>query len=540
MSGKLSYGSRGVRMNDSVIGSKAMVVSPHYLATTAGASVMAQGGNAYDAAVAVSACLAVVYPHMTSLGGDSFWLGFHHLECKPRGYNASGRSGAKAAIGAYEGLDAIPNRGVRSVVTVPGMVDGWAAIHGEYGRLPWAQVLAPAIGYAENGFPMSKDQYEHTAAQRQMLAGTPETAAIYLPGGSPVSPGRRFKQPDMASTLKRIAERGRDEFYKGDTAREITDYLRQQGGLLDADDFAAHSGDWVTPLTGSYRDYTLHQMPPNSQGFAGMLALHILEASGLHGVEHGSHDYYQLCVEALKLSFRDRNRFLTDPTFAEVPLERLLDKGYAASLAATIDLRKASQEEEAAALGSDTAYAAVVDEDGNAVSFIQSLYFEFGSGVVGGNTGVLLQNRGSFFSLDPGHVNCLQPGKRTFHTLMPAMACRDGKPSILYGTQGGEGQPQTQTAIFTRMVDYGMHPQQAINEPRWVWGRTWGEPTRELKIEARVDDSVLASLAGAGHLVRKVKAFDGIMGHAHAIQRDEHGFLQGGTDPRCDGAAIGW
>lgn len=526
-------------MRQAVIGSQAMVVSPHYLASAAGARMLERGGNAYDAAVAVSAALAVVYPHMTGLGGDSFWLGWHHLEGRVRGYNASGRAGSRCSIEAFAGEEAIPTRGIRSAITVPGMVDGWAAVHGEYGRLPWAEVLAPAIGYAEDGFPMSPDQHAHTAAHWQMLAATPETAAVYLPGGEPAVAGERFRQPALARTLRRIAERGRDEFYEGETARMIADAMANGGGLLTAEDLAAHRGDWVKPVTGSYRGYELYQMPPNSQGFAGIMTLQMLERFDLPAVEHGSHAYYHLCVEALKRSFRDRNRYLTDPACAEVPLARLLSREYAAELAATIDLSRAS-DEDAVSLGSDTAYAAVVDSDGNAVSFIQSLYFEYGSGVVAGESGVLLQNRGSFFSLDPQHINRLQPGKRTFHTLMPAMACRAGKPAILYGTQGGEGQPQTQTAIFTRMVDYGMDPQQAINAPRWVWGRTWGEPTRELKLESRVAPEVRAALAAAGHQVRTVGAYDGIMGHAHAIVRDDYGFLQGGSDPRCDGAAIGW
>ncbi|NIK79075.1 gamma-glutamyltranspeptidase/glutathione hydrolase [Paenibacillus castaneae] len=526
-------------MNQSVIGTKAMIVSPHYLATAAGARILEQGGNAFDAAVAVSACLAVVYPHMTGLGGDSYWLSYAQSEGKVRGYNASGRSGYSANIDAYAGIEAIPSRGIGSIVTVPGMVDGWDAVHREYGRLPWAKVMAPAISYAEDGFPMSKDQHHNTIHNEAVLAQTLETADIYLPGGKAVETGARFKQPALAKTLRRLAEFGRDEFYKGETAKEITQFLSKHNGILTADDFADHHGDWVMPIEGSYRGYTLHQMPPNSQGFSGIMALHILESFHLKEIEHGSHDYYQLCIEALKLSFRDRNKYLSDPAFTNIPLERLLDKSYAADLAASIELHRASMEKPLA-LGSDTAYASVVDEEGNSVSFIQSLYFEFGSGVVAGNTGVLLQNRGSFFSLDPSHVNCLKPAKRTFHTLMPAMASRDGKPEVLYGTQGGEGQPQTQTAIFTRMIDYGMDPQQAINEPRWVWGRTWGEPTQELKIEGRVSEHVLESLAQAGHLVRKVKDFDGIMGHAHAIMRDKQGFLQGGSDPRSDGAAIGW
>lgn len=526
-------------MNQSVIGAETMVVSPHKLATAAGARILARGGNAYDAAVAVSACLAVVYPHMTSIGGDSFWLTYHAAEGTVRGYNGSGRSGYAAGPDRYAGLAAIPHRGASAAITVPGMVDGWDAVHREYGSLPWGDVLAPAIDYAENGFPMTADQHEHAARHAEMLAATPETAAIYLPGGTAPRPGSRFEQADMAATLKRLAANGRDEFYKGETAKEIAAFMERSGGLLGLDDLADHSGDWVNPVSGSYRGYDLFQMPPNSQGFAGIMALQILERFDMGAVEHGSYDYYHLCVEALKLSFRDRNRYLTDPAFSPVPLDRLLSKEYAAELAASIH-RNGALSEQATPLGSDTAYAAVVDKDGNAVSFIQSLYFEFGSGVVAGRTGVLLQNRGSFFSLDPKHVNRLQPGKRTFHTLMPAMACRDGKPAILYGTQGGEGQPQTQTALFTRMVDYGMDPQSAIDAPRWVWGRTWGEQTQELKVEGRVADDVLARLGSAGHTVRKVAGFDGIMGHANAILRDGRGFLQGGSDRRSDGSAIGW
>ncbi len=244
-------------MNQSVVGTKTMVVSPHYLATAAGARILEQGGNAFDAAVAVSACLAVVYPHMTSLGGDSFWLSYQQSEGKVRGYNASGRSGYNANISAYAGLAAIPNRGIGSIVTVPGMVDGWDAVHREYGRLEWAQVLAPAIAYAENGFPMSKDQYQNTVHNEAVLARTLETADIYLPGGQAIKAGKRFKQPALAKTLRRLAEFGRDEFYKGETAKEITNFLGNHDGLLTPDDFADHHGDWVTPVEGSYRGYTL-------------------------------------------------------------------------------------------------------------------------------------------------------------------------------------------------------------------------------------------------------------------------------------------
>lgn len=520
-----------------VTGTKTMVVSPHYLASAAGAEILHRGGNAFDAAVAVSAALAVVYPHMTGLGGDAFWLTYSAGEGRVRAYNGSGRSGYGVRRDLYAGEAAIPRRGVRSAITVPGMADSWAAVQGEYGRLAFAEVLEPAISHASAGFPLSPDQ--HGGSVFAGAALSPEAAAVYLPGGEAPAAGSRFVQPQLARTLRALASGGRDAFYKGQVAQDISDYMRAAGGYLTCDDFADHQGEWAEPVSTGYHGYSIYQAPPNSQGFAALMALNILERFDFSGIEHGSYEYYHLLVEALKLSFRDRDQVLTDPLHHPVPLARLLDKGYAQQLAASISMSRA------AAIGSepvgrDTAYAAVVDGDGNAVSFIQSLYFEFGSGVVAGDTGILLQNRGSFFSLDPGHINTLEPHKRTFHTLMPAMACRDGKPAYLYGTQGGEGQPQTQTLLLTRLLHYGMNPLEAVSAPRFVWGRTWGEPTQELKVEQRAGQQVLDALAGAGHLVRPAAAFDGIMGHAHVIGIDSGGLRSGGTDPRCDGAAIGW
>lgn len=524
-------------MNTPIIGTKAMVVSPHYLASAAGARILERGGNAYDAAVAISACLAVVYPHMTGLGGDAFWLMYNAGEGKMRAYNASGRSGEYATLDAYVDESGIPLRGPRSIVTVPGMVDGWDAVIREYGRLSLAEVLEPAIRYAKEGFPMSPDQYQNTVLKRDVLHSTAST--IYVPNGQIVRPGERFIQQDVSRTLSGIAQFGRDHFYQGSIATEMSDFLQREGSILQFEDFASHHGDWVEPLRGSYRGYSIYQLPPNSQGFVGLSILHTLEQFNLRDIPHGSSAYYHLLVEAIKLNFKDRDRYLTDPEFSSIPLERLLSKSYAKEQASLIQPNHAlSLETEP--IGNDTAYAAVVDDEGNAVSFIQSLYFEFGSGVVAGNTGVILQNRGSFFSLSPSHVNCLAPYKRTFHTLMPAMACLDGKPAILYGTQGGEGQPQTQTAMITRMIDYDMTPEQAVSEPRFVWGRTWGQHTQELKLESRISNQVAVDLAAKGHHVRIVDLMDGIMGHAHVIKISENGLIRGATDPRCDGAAIGW
>lgn len=526
-------------MMKAVSGTEAMVVSPHHLASAAGARMLQQGGNAFDAAVAVSACLAVVYPHMTGMGGDSFWLLYPEAEGKVRAYNGSGRSGRNARRSFFEGEDAIPVRGPRSVVTVPGMVDSWAAVLERYGRLSFREVLAPAIAYALEGFPLSKDQYENTVTQYEVISGTPVTRDIYTPGGRVPPCGSRFVQRQLGESLQGLAAGGRDYFYKGPLAADIVAYLQRNGGLLTLEDFAEHRGDWAEPVVGMYRGHEVYQVPPNSQGFAGIMALHILDHYDLGAIGEGSYEYYHLLIEALKLSFQDRNAYLTDPAYSHIPLERLLSREYAKQLAGQIDMKHAG-DLAAQRLGNDTAYAAVVDKEGNAVSFIQSLYFEFGSAVVGGSTGILLQNRGSFFSLDPNHVNVLEPRKRTFHTLMPAMACKDGKPRMLYGTQGGEGQPQTQTAVVTRMLDYGMDPQAAISAPRWVWGRTWGEATQELKVESRIPEEVCEALRAAGHQVRRVADFDGRVGHAQAILIDGNGFRFGGVDPRADGAAVGW
>ncbi|KKI90812.1 gamma-glutamyltranspeptidase [Bacillus sp. SA1-12] len=525
-------------MSKAIVGSKTMVVSPHYLASQAGNTILQKGGNAFDAAVAVSACLAVVYPHMTGLGGDSFWLAYSGEDRMVRAYNGSGRSGSAITRDVYKGKSSIPTRGIESVITVPGMVDSWDAILKEYGRLSLGEVLQPAIEYASSGFPFSKDQHENTVKSIEMLQRDDDAAAIFLPNRRVPDVNERFIQTDLADTLKDLALNGRNNFYKGELGKRIIASLKEKGGLLNEADFTEHKGIWTEPISTTYRGYNMYQVPPNSQGFTGLMVLNILENYDIASISEGSYEYYHLLIESLKRCFQDRNKYLTDPDFQAVPLDRLLSKSYAKEMASSIHLDQA-RDIQTQSVGSDTAHAAVVDEEGNAISFIQSLYFEFGSGVVAGDTGIIMQNRGSFFSLDSSQVNCLEPRKRTFHTLMPAMALKDGRPRILYGTQGGEGQPQTQTVMITRMIDYGMDPQLAISEPRFVWGRTWGEATQELKIEGRVPLAVIEQLMAAGHIVKRVDEFDGIMGHANAICIDDQGFLHGGVDPRSDGAAIG-
>lgn len=523
--------------NRPVIGTKTMVVSPHYLASAAGARILEKGGNAFDAAVAVSAALGVVYPHMTGLGGDAFWMLYSQEEGRVRVYNGSGRSGHKVSRELYASDAAIPRRGARAAITVPGMVDSWEAVLSRYGKFTLADVLEPAVNYASDGFPLSPDQYACTLHAYASLS--PEAKGIYMPGGIIPPPGSKMLQQELAHSLIRLADGGRECFYEGEIAKAICSGLADAGGSLTIEDFASHRGCWCEPLSAEYYGHTIYQAPPNSQGFSALLTLNILKHFDFTAIRHGSFEYYHLLAEALKASFRDRDAVLTDPEFSRIPLDWLLGKENAAQHAASISMHRAAPAASQPS-GQDTAYAAVVDAQGNAVSFIQSLYFEFGSGFIPGDTGILLQNRGSFFSLDPAAVNMLAPNKRTFHTLMPAMACRNGKPAILYGTQGGEGQPQTQTLLLTRLLHYGMKAQEAVDEPRFVWGRTWGEANEELTIESRVDERVLDELAAAGHKVRKASAFDGLAGHAHIIAMDENGYRWGAADPRSDGAAIGW
>ncbi|MBP2367969.1 gamma-glutamyltransferase [Pseudonocardia parietis] len=519
-----------------------MVSSPHYLASTAGLQVLQEGGSAVDAAVAVNATLGVVYPHMTGPGGDAFWL-IHDAESgQVHGLNGSGRAIAAATREHYRSLghhQEIPSRGPLAVVTVPGAVDSWCTAHEQYGRLPFERLLQPAINYATSGFAVCDGHASCTRDVADVLRAHSTTSSSMLPGGRAPLAGDLLALPHLAETLRTVAEKGRAGFYEGPVAAEIAAAVQRAGGLVTAEDLAGHRSDWTEPISTTYRGYTCYQHPPNSQGFAHLMILNILENFDVAGMDHLGPEYIHLLVEATKLAFADRDRYLTDPEFGDIPLEQLLSKDYAAELStrvgSTADLPLAA----APRLGGDTTCSVVVDSDGNAASVIQSLYHEFGSGFVGGETGVLLQNRGSFFSLDDEHPNRLEPGKRTFHTLMPGMLLRDGKPDLVYGTMGGEGQPQTSTALVTRIVDAGCDVQTAIDSPRWLYGRTWGDSRQDLRVESRFPATTEDGLVDRGHPVRVVEPFDDAMGHAQAIRIGEQ-VLAGGADPRGEGLALGW
>ncbi|MFQ5657938.1 MAG: gamma-glutamyltransferase family protein, partial [Candidatus Methylomirabilales bacterium] len=361
------------------------------------------------------------------------------------------------------------------------------------------------------------------------------------PDGRPYRPGEVMRQPDLARTLKTIAYGGGRFFYEGDITRRIVRYLDQNGGILTERDFYEHHSDWIESIRVDYRGHAVHGFPPNTQGMAALLILSILSYFDLSKGGEGSIDYYHLQVEATKLAFADRNRWVTDPSCIRIPLDRLLSPRYTQDRAQLINMTRAASHYEAGIAKGDTVYIGTVDAEGNGVSMLQSIYFDFGSGIVAGDTGVLLQNRGTFFSLDPAHVNRLEPRKRTFHTLIPAMLLKDNRLFLVYGTMGGEGQPQTQSALVTRLVDFGFGLQEAIEAPRWLYGRTWGMATTDLMLEARVPSSVIEELKRRGHPVRVVKEWDDLMGHAQAILIDpKTGVLHGAADPRGDGQALGY
>jgi gamma-glutamyltranspeptidase/glutathione hydrolase len=522
---------------------RAAVATPHERASVAGLEMLARGGTAVDAMVAANAALGVVYPHMTGVGGDAFWLIHDAATGRQHVLNASGRAAAAATLDAYAagGAREIAPRGPRAALTVPGAVDGWVQAHARFGRVPFAACLAPAIGLARDGFPVAESPARYAADHRDLLAATPATAAAYLGrGGAPPRRGDVVRLPRLADTLEAIARTGRGAFYEGEIAAAIGAYLARHGGVLTADDLAAHRSDWVEPARVGYRGRTAVAPPPNSQGFAGLQILGMLEHVDVAALAGDPAGYVDVVVRATALAFEDRDRHLCDPGFGDIPLDRLLDPAYLAERAALLGGAGAP----AAALAvppaaGDTTFSCAVDAEGNAAAVIQSIYQEWGSGVVAGDTGVLLQNRGCFFSLDPAHPNRLAPGKRTAHTLTAAMLIGDHGPELVYGAMGGEGQPQTQAALATRVVDHGCSVAEAVAAPRWLLGRTWGDEHRGLRLEARFGDDVARALAARGHEnVSLVEDWTDVMGHAQAIQVFGER-LEAAADPRGDGAALG-
>lgn len=530
---------------------RGLVTSPHYLASSTGIDILRDGGSAVDAAIAANATLCVVYPHMAGLGGDGFWL---IADDNVSALNASGPAADSATREYYTGLgyDEIPDRGSASALTVPGAVDGWRQAHDEYGNTDWGRLFNDAISYARNGVAVTADLSRWMSTDAELLNTDPKARATYLTDGDAPDPGSTLRQPALADAIEKIAQRGpRGGFYAGDLAEEFCDGLGSESPL-EPSDFAEYTATWVDPLEIKYRDYTAYSFPPNTQGVAALQILGLLDGYDVESWGHGTADYYHHMTEAVKLAFADRDAWVTDPDYIDFPAEELLSQSYLTSRRTMIEPASAlslpveaghspdNATPKRSDSGGDTCYLSIVDEDGMAVSMIQSIYHDFGSGVVAGQTGIIPQNRGSFFSLDSGHINSLEPGKRTFHTLIPSLLTHEGRPWLVYGTMGGEGQPQTQAALVTRLVDFGFDVQTAIEAPRWLFGRTWGENSKSLSLEGRVPDRVVDELRCRGQPVAMARDFDDTMGHAAAIRIHADGQLEGGADPRGDGSAIGY
>jgi gamma-glutamyltranspeptidase/glutathione hydrolase len=524
--------------------SRGVVTAPHHLATAAGKAVLDAGGNAVEAALAVGATLCVVYPHMNSLGGDGFWL-----LCDQSG-NLTGLDGAGPAGKAYDrgfyarqGLSAIPARGPHAANTVAGLVSVWGAAHAFSrtrwdGRLSWQDVLEPARGHAEQGFACSASQGDFLAQKWAELGGFRNLTDIYAPAGQPAPAGADFRQPQLAESLRLLQRDGAEGFYRGELGRRVAQGLADSGSLLSAEDLAAFHCRKVDPISVRYRNGLAVNMPPPTQGLASLLILGQLGHFYLPRHPHLSADYVHLVVEATKQAFRLRDRHVADPDHVAVPVDELLAPVTTAGLADAIDVSRAAPWGRGVG-PADTVWFGVVDAKGRAVSAIQSIYHEYGSGMVAGETGIIWQNRGASFSLDPRHVNVLKPGKRPFHTLNPAMYLEKGRPRLVYGTMGGDGQPQTQAAVATRALDYRLPLPEVLDSPRWLLGRTWGQSSDSLKLEGRFAPEVFDELAKRGHEVERVGDYAQMMGHAGVIRVLDDGGCEAASDPRSDGAAAG-
>ncbi|HMC31876.1 MAG TPA: gamma-glutamyltransferase, partial [Candidatus Angelobacter sp.] len=487
-----SYG-RSVVFTD-----RGIVATSHYLASQAGAQTLARGGSAMDAAITANAVLGVTEPMMNGIGGDLFLIYWDAKSGKLYGLNASGWAARKLTIEflAQHGITAMPHDGIHSV-TVPGAVEGWSQAHKRFGRLPWKDLFAPAIQYAEHGYAVPEIIHDYWVSEEPKLQKTSEARRVFLPNGKVPELGSRFTNPDIAKALRLIAEQGRDAFYKGEIAQAIVQTSTAFGGTMQLDDLAEFSAEWVEPISIDYRGWKIYELPPNVQGMAALEMLNIM--AQFQPDKDGPKGTVELHkkIEAMKLAYADLYRYNADPRFAKVPIAGLLDKNYAAQRAAKINPDKANcNPGPGNPATSDTTYLAVVDKDGNIASLIQSNYSGFGSGVVVNEMGFVLQNRGALFSLDHSHPNALQPRKRPFHTIIPAFMER-GDVHIGFGIMGGANQPLAHAQFVSNFVDYGMNIQAALEAPRFTV--TSNQVSCDILIESRVAPEVLQALRQKGH-----------------------------------------
>jgi gamma-glutamyltranspeptidase/glutathione hydrolase len=532
-----------------VIAQHGMVATSQPLAAQVGLDILKAGGNAADAAIAANAMIGLVEPMSCGIGGDLFVIYWDAKTDKIHGLNASGRSpyGLSREVFQEKGMSEIPTFGPLAW-SVPGCVDGWDQLRQRFGSMSFERLLAPAICYAEQGFPVSEIIGRGWSAAQKDLMQWADSAKTYYPGGRAPEVGELFRNPFLAQSYRAIAKDGRDAFYRGSIAHQIADASQQLGGYMTLKDLADHHSDWVDPVSTNYRGYDIWELPPNGQGIAALQMLNLLETYDIRKMGPGSPEYLHLLVEAKKLAYADRARFYADPAFNDLPVAELISKPYAERRRERIDLGRAAVDVPAGdpiLQHGDTIYLTVVDKDRNCCSFIQSNYYGFGSQVVPGDVGFAMQNRGRLFSLDENHLNRLEPHKRPFHTIIPALATKDGKPWYAFGVMGGDMQPQGHVQVLVNMIDFEMDVQAAGDAARV---RHLGSPTPTsdpaaedggyIAVESGISDQAIAALRDKGHRVQRDRgAFGGYQG----ILIDwEHGTLHGGSDPRKDGSAVGY
>jgi gamma-glutamyltranspeptidase/glutathione hydrolase len=529
-----SYAQRSVAM-----GKRGMVASSQQLATFVGCKILMKGGNAVDAAVAMMATLSVVEPHSVGIGGDAFALIYMGEEKKVIGMNASGRAPYRANTSFFHnsGGRTMPERGIRSV-TVPGALHGWWQALQRYGTVGLADVFEDAIYYAENGFPVTEVIAGEWKSAEDVLQAHKGSSETYLIDGRAPKPGEVFTNRDMARTFRKVVNEGIETFYQGETCEAIVAFSKREDGFLSHRDFRDHSTTWLKPISCDYRGYTVYELPPNGQGITALEMLNILEGYDIGALGHNSPEYLHLLIEAKKVAFSDRDRFVADPEFQDVPVDRLLSREYAKQCRDNIAVGRAIAPPGLLrpSSGSDTVYVAAMDKDGNGASFISSLYMSFGSGMVVDGTGIVLQNRGNSFSLDPNHPNRLEPHKRPMHTIMPGMVFKDGEFLMSFGVMGGDMQPQGHVQFLVNLIDFKMNLQEAMDAPRV---RHLQE--MDVYLEDGISAKTASALRGKGHQTVRVRPVTNQVGGGQAIYLDRsQNVLLGASDRRKDGSAIGY
>ena len=529
-----------------VIAQHGMAATSQPLATQVALDILKQGGTAIDAAIAANAVLGLVEPTGNGMGGDLYAIVWDANKKELTALNASGRSPKSLTLDYFidNGYSSIPAHGPLPV-SVPGAVDGWYELHGRYGKLSMDKILQPAIDYAENGFPVSELIAYYLGRSVPFLSKYDGFAEVFAPNGSAPKKGEIFKNPALANTFKKLVKGGRDEFYKGDIARNIAQYMKEQGGFLSYDDMASHKSEWVDPVSTNYRGYDVWEIPPNGQGIAALQILNTLEHYDIANMGFGSKEYIHVFTEAKKLAFEDRARYYADMDFADVPVEKLISKSYADARRKLINPDRAAKRYSAGELeDGDTIYMTVADKDGNMISLIQSNYRGMGSGMTPTGLGFVLQDRGELFSLDAEHNNAYEPGKRPFHTIIPCFITKDGKPWVSFGVMGGAMQPQGHAQIVVNLVDFGMNLQEAGDAPRIQHGGS-SQPTGEemtnggiLHLETGIDYEVIRELSKMGHKIQF--NIGGYGGYQAIMYDDKNKIYYGASESRKDGMAAGY